>query len=188
MRPSPQKLISGKGDGFSRVALDMTTPHPIPANLAPVDDTPGTAASSSNVAVNSVAGNAPQEFPEGVTPLDADHPDAGSDDGTYTLGEQFQPDVQPFPTRPRTFKVLNTSSGKVVGFAFAAGQTLQEHAARHPVLIQVLKGRVTFHVKGEDVELVPGRIIHLTPMLRHSVEAHEDSILTVTMLLPHNES
>ncbi len=146
----------------------MTTPHPIPANLAPVDDTPGTAASSSNVAVNSVAGNAPH--------------------GTYTLGEQFQPDVQPFPTRPRTFKVLNTSSGKVVGFAFAAGQTLQEHAARHPVLIQVLKGRVTFHVKGEDVELVPGRIIHLTPMLRHSVEAHEDSILTVTMLLPHNES
>ncbi|MEQ3836063.1 cupin domain-containing protein [Lawsonella clevelandensis] len=171
----------------------MTTPHLTPANLtpanlAPADDTPGTAASSSNAAVNSAAGNAPQKFPEGVTPLDADHPDAGSDNGTYTLGEQFQPDVQPFPTRPRTFKVLNTSSGKVVGFAFAAGQTLQEHAARHPVLIQVLKGRVTFHVKGEDVELVPGRIIHLTPMLRHSVEAHEDSILTVTMLLPHNES
>ena len=162
----------------------MTTSHPTPAESVPSESTPA----ELNHAEFTPVEDAPQKFPKGVTPLDADHPDAGSDDGTYTLGGQFQPDVQPFPARPRTFKVLNTSSGKVVGFAFAAGQTLQEHAARHPVLIQVLKGRVTFHVKGEDVELVPGRIIHLTPMLRHSVEAHEDSILTVTMLLPHNES
>lgn len=167
----------------------MTTPHHTPAEPDSAQSIPAESIPAESIPADALpADDAPQEFPEGVTPLDHDHPNAGSDDGTYTLGEQFQPDVQPFPKRPRTFKVLNTSSGKVVGFAFAAGQTLQEHAARHPVLIQVLKGRVTFHVKGEDIELVPGRIIHLTPMLRHSIDAQEDSILTVTMLLPHSES
>lgn len=131
------------------------------------------------------------EFPEGVTPvanLGPDHPDAGSDAGTYTLADQTPTDVAPFPNRPRTYKIANTSSGKIVGFAFAAGQELKEHAARHPVFIQVLRGNCIIRVQGEDITLTPGKVIHLTPMLRHSVHAVEDSTLTVTMLLPHQES
>lgn len=89
---------------------------------------------------------------------------------------------------PGAVAVLDEASAKVVAFEFDTGDELREHAARHPVVIQVLRGRVAFTVQGETRELVPGELLHLTPMLKHAVTGLEPSTLSVTMLLPHSES
>jgi len=64
----------------------------------------------------------------------------------------------------------------------AAGQSWHEHHSVHPIFVQVLKGEVIFHVKDRDITLVPGKPIHVTAKLLHSLRAVKDSTLLVTML------
>lgn len=92
--------------------------------------------------------------------------------------------LTPRETGPRADKALTTDTAKVVVFEFAAGQELSDHAARHPVIIAVLSGHATLRADGVDYDLRPGCLVHLTEMMRHEVLAHEDTTLTVTMLLP----
>lgn len=109
--------------------------------------------------------------------------DAGTSEGQATVTELVGR-ASSRGGRPGAASVLETDGAKIVAFEFATGDVLAEHAARHPVLIAVLRGRVRFTLPDRDVELAPGEVLHLTPMLRHSVEALEDTTLTVTMLLP----
>ncbi len=93
--------------------------------------------------------------------------------------------IEPRDDGPRAQKVLTTDTVNVVVFEFGEGHELSDHAARHPVLIAVLSGRATMTVGDDSFELAPGALIHLEPMVRHAVVAHEPTTLTVTMLLPH---
>ena len=94
--------------------------------------------------------------------------------------------MHPAEQGPRASTVLDVESAKIVAFEFDAGHELHEHAAHHPVLIQVLRGHVEFTLPDRTVDLLPGRVLHLTPLLRHAVRAVEPTTLTVTMLLPHD--
>lgn len=116
-----------------------------------------------------------------------DHgPDAGGLGGDATFVDEVFDASQSRGGRPGAAAVLDTDTAKVVAFEFAAGDELKEHAAHHPVIIQVLRGEVEFTI-GEDLYMLePGRLIHLTPKLRHAVRATQPSTLTVTMLLPHD--
>ncbi|MTB72363.1 hypothetical protein GGG17_10350 [Arsenicicoccus sp. MKL-02] len=109
----------------------------------------------------------------------------GTTEGTSTLVEQVCGRAESRGGRPGATAVVDNDSAKVVAFEFAEGDQLTEHAARHPVLIQVIRGRVSFELPDRTVELAPGALLHLTPMLRHAVRALEPTTLTVTMLLPH---
>lgn len=111
---------------------------------------------------------------------------SGSDDGTATYVDDLFEAASSRGGRPGAKTVLDTATTKVVVFEFDAGDTLKEHAAHHPVIIQVLRGRVEFTVQDTVQVLEPGRMIHLTPKLRHAVHAVDSSTLTVTMLLPHD--
>ena len=111
---------------------------------------------------------------------------AGTDEGTATEVFDILGRSAGRGGRPGATAVLDVESAKVVAFEFEPGDELREHAARHPVLVQVLRGRVSFELPDRTVELVPGRVLHLTPMLRHAVTALEPTTLTVTMLLPHD--
>jgi quercetin dioxygenase-like cupin family protein len=91
--------------------------------------------------------------------------------------------LEPFPDKPRAQNVMKAPGAHVVAFAFAAGHELHEHTAHHPVLVQALAGHLTLSHEGGEVELRPGDLVHLPAMLPHSVVAHEDSTLTVTLLL-----
>ena len=108
---------------------------------------------------------------------------AGTTDGTATLVEPTG-HSQTRGGRPGAATVLDTDSAKIVAFEFAAGDELREHAARHPVLIQVVRGEVDFELPDRTERLRPGQVLHLTPMLRHAVRALAPTTLTVTMLLP----
>lgn len=111
-------------------------------------------------------------------------PDAGGVEGAATYVDDLFDAATSRGGRPGASAVLDTETAKVVAFEFEAGDVLKEHAARHPVIIQVIRGRVEFTVVDEVFTLEPGRLIHLTPMLRHAVRAPEAATLTVTMLVP----
>ena len=117
--------------------------------------------------------------------VDGTTADSDDDPGTATrvplLGE-----AESRGGRPGAKNVLATEAGKVVVFEFAAGDVLADHAARHPVIIQVHRGRVELTLPDGPIELAPGEMLHLMPMLRHAVTALEPTTLTVTMLLPHS--
>lgn len=109
---------------------------------------------------------------------------AGTDEGTATHHTDVIGRVEPNEKRPGASIVHEDETTKIVAFEFGEGQQWPDHAAFHPVLIQILRGRVRFGLPDRTIELEPGEILHLTPKLRHWVEALEPTTLTVTMLLP----
>lgn len=118
---------------------------------------------------------------------DRDHGSrAGTAEGAATHLTGIIGRSEPLPTRPRASVVHSDESTKIVAFEFGEGHELGDHAAHHPVLIQLLRGRVEFGLPDRTVDLRPGEILHLTAKLRHSVRALEPTTLTVTMLLPQN--
>ena len=128
------------------------------------------------------------------------HKRPGTDDGVAThiprfVGDDVPDDKAPGGSsetaentgggRPHASVLIANDSVKIVLFSFAAGDELREHAAHHPVLIEVRSGAVEFTGQDRTYRLEPGECLHLTPKLRHAVRALAPSVLTVTMLLPH---
>lgn len=109
---------------------------------------------------------------------------AGTDEGTATHHTDVIGRAEPAAKRPGATIVHEDETTKIVAFEFAEGQELPDHAAFHPVLIQILRGAVEFGLPDRTIILRPGEILHLTPKLRHWVRALEPTTLTVTMLLP----
>jgi quercetin dioxygenase-like cupin family protein len=90
--------------------------------------------------------------------------------------------VQPDATVSRT--VLRADGARVVLFAFDAGQSLTEHTAAMPVLLQVLDGHLRITADGRTVDLRPGGMIHLGARVPHEVDAIVPARLQLTMLDP----
>lgn len=111
---------------------------------------------------------------------------AGTDEGTATHHTDVIGRVEPAATRPGASIVHQDETTKIVAFEFGEGQELPDHAAFHPVLIQLLRGHVEFGLPDRTIELRTGEILHLTAKLRHWVRALEPTTLTVTMLLPRD--
>lgn len=107
-------------------------------------------------------------------------------EGAATHHDRVIGRVEPFETRPRASIVHSDETTKIVAFEFDEGHELPDHAAHHPILVQLLRGRVEFGLPDRTLDLRPGEIVHLTPRLQHSVRALEPTTLTVTMLLPRS--
>lgn len=72
-------------------------------------------------------------------------------------------------------------AARLVVFAFKAGQQLKEHHTSSQIQVQALRGRVTFAAAGQSIELEPGMLIQLEASIPHSVTAHSDAAILVTM-------
>lgn len=94
------------------------------------------------------------------------------------LGELIS--VQTSATVSRT--VQTVEGGRVVLFAFDEGEELTEHTAAMPVFLMTLEGRLRITADGQDVELVPGGLLHMGTRLPHAVLALEPSKLALIML------
>ena len=111
---------------------------------------------------------------------------AGTDEGTATHHTDVIGRAAPSATRPGATVVHQDETAKIVAFEFDEGQEMADHAAFHPILIQLLRGRVEFGLPDRTLELRTGEILHLTAKLRHRVRALEPTTLTITMLLPRS--
>jgi quercetin dioxygenase-like cupin family protein len=92
--------------------------------------------------------------------------------------------VAPDATVSRT--VLKSEGARIVLFAFDTGQELSEHTAAVPILLQVLDGRLRVGSSGDQVELIPGGLVHIGSRVRHDVLALEPSRMVLTMLDPRS--
>ena len=107
---------------------------------------------------------------------------AGTHEGRVIVFPQLTEVLTPFETKPQAKKLLDADGGSITLMELAAGQSWHEHHSVHPVVVQVLKGKVDYSAKGQSIILEPGKIIHTTAKLLHSVTALEDSTLMVIML------
>jgi quercetin dioxygenase-like cupin family protein len=80
--------------------------------------------------------------------------------------------------------LLKTTGGKVVHFAFDAGQELTEHTNPNHAVLQVLTGSLHLTLGGEPEQVRPGHLVHLPPQLPHAVRADEPCTFLLTLLAP----
>ena len=113
---------------------------------------------------------------------------AGTHEGRVIVFPQLTEVLTPFETKPQAKKILDADGGSITLMELAAGQSWHEHHSVHPVIVQVLKGKVDYSAKGQSIILEPGKIIHTTAKLLHSVTALEDSTLMVIMLTGESHS
>jgi len=71
---------------------------------------------------------------------------------------------------------------RVVLFAFDQDQTLSEHTATVPAVVQVLSGRLRIGLGADSVEARPGSWLHMPANLPHSVTALEPSVMVLSMI------
>ena len=71
---------------------------------------------------------------------------------------------------------------KVTLFGFAAGQSLSEHTAAKPAIMQVLAGEGTFGLGRESLAVGPGSWAHMAPQLPHTVTARTPMVMLLTLL------
>ena len=69
-------------------------------------------------------------------------------------------------------------------FGFDAGEGLSEHQASQAAVVQVLSGRLTFTVDGEDLDLGPGLWLHVSAGTPHALTATEPTVMRLTLVRP----
>lgn len=79
-------------------------------------------------------------------------------------------------------KVLAFGQVNVVNMQLQLGETVAEHDVDADVLIIVKTGKVAFTVEGEEVEVSPQNILHMSPGEKHSLKALEVSDFIVLQI------
>jgi len=79
-------------------------------------------------------------------------------------------------------KVLATPTTRVLLFGFAKGQELTEHASPSRAIVHILSGTCEFTAGGRPMTLTTGDLLHLPPLLPHSLVAVEKFSMMLTMI------
>jgi quercetin dioxygenase-like cupin family protein len=80
-----------------------------------------------------------------------------------------------------TFSVARTDAMGVLPKFLPKGKKVPTHHAPGEITVQCLQGKVTFLVGHESRELTPGDWPFFLPKQEHALEAHEDSVVLVSM-------
>lgn len=113
------------------------------------------------------------------------------DDGTSAATTvnvlQQAPAADPNRSSPVAQRLVQADGGNLIAFSFAPGQSMPEHQAAHPIIVQCLSGYLDFTVEGETVPMEPGVVLHLAARVPHDVACpvnvtSDTSVLLLTML------
>lgn len=83
----------------------------------------------------------------------------------------------------QTMPLFRTERMRVMLVALRAGALLSSHRADGPITVQMLEGRIMFSVESQDVMLTEGQVLSLQAGLPHAVEAPEDAVFLLTVVL-----
>ena len=97
---------------------------------------------------------------------------------TLNIFEHVQFDKQ----RPVVRTLLPGPGSRVMLLCLTSGQVIPEHSAKGSITVQALSGRATFFSGDTPFNMSGGALLRLAAGQRHRVEAHDDSILVVTIL------
>ncbi|UCG57446.1 MAG: cupin domain-containing protein [Phycisphaerales bacterium] len=78
--------------------------------------------------------------------------------------------------------ILDKRTGTLTLFAFDEGQKLSEHTSPYDAVVQVLDGRATLVIGGEEVGVLPGQIIIMPANVPHAVIAEDKFKMLLTMI------
>lgn len=73
-------------------------------------------------------------------------------------------------------------AARLVLFAFKAEQQLKEHTTSSQILVQALRGRITFTVGENSVNLQAGMVLQVEARVSHHAVALTDAAMLVTMI------
>lgn len=78
--------------------------------------------------------------------------------------------------------VCDEAGGKLILFAFAAGQSLSEHTAARPAVLHFMRGEARLVLGDEPQTAGPGTWVHMPANLPHSVHADTDTVMLLMLL------
>jgi quercetin dioxygenase-like cupin family protein len=81
--------------------------------------------------------------------------------------------------------ILQTPTGRVTLFGFAAGQELTEHTSTQHAMVQILTGKCEFALAGKTHSLAVGDVVYMPPGLPHAVKATEQFSMLLTLFKPN---
>ena len=79
--------------------------------------------------------------------------------------------------------LVSTPTLQVVQLHLTAGKQIPPHSAPGEITVQLMRGRVAFHVGDQTHDLIPGTLLYVAAGQPHSLEALEDSRVLVTKRL-----
>ena len=82
-----------------------------------------------------------------------------------------------------TFALVKTKQMEVIRMLLPKGKKIPIHKVTGEITVQCIAGKITFDVENEAREMKTGDWLFLTGNQNHSLEAFEDSVLLVTILL-----
>ena len=78
--------------------------------------------------------------------------------------------------------ILDKPVGTITLFAFDRGQRLSEHTAPYDAVVQVIDGRGTLTIGGQQVTVAAGEVVIMPGNVPHSVAAEERFKMLLTMI------
>ena len=78
--------------------------------------------------------------------------------------------------------IVDKPAGTITLFAFDAGQKLSEHTAPYDAVVQVIDGRATLMIGGQEVTVAAGEVIIMPGNVPHAVTADERFKMVLTMV------
>jgi quercetin dioxygenase-like cupin family protein len=85
------------------------------------------------------------------------------------------------PDGPNVTVLSDTGAARTVLFALQAGQHLPEHDTSSQILVQVVRGRITFTAAGSSVEARAGTVLQLEAGVRHALVARTNAVVLLTL-------
>ncbi len=82
---------------------------------------------------------------------------------------------------PNVQVLSDIDTARLVLFTFRAGQQLQEHYTSSQLLVQVLRGRVSFSTPENTLRLQAGMVLQVESHVYHNVVALTDAVMLLTM-------
>lgn len=78
--------------------------------------------------------------------------------------------------------LYNEAGSRAILFGFAPGQELSEHTTPMAATLYFLEGAAALTLGEDEIEAVPGTLVYMPPSLPHSVRAHEQVLMLLTMI------
>ena len=98
------------------------------------------------------------------------------------IADSLIADLHNHPAGRTARTILSGSAMRAVIIALKQGSELAEHDSPRAATLQVIRGKVTLAASDREWTVYPGQLVPIPPQ-RHSVHAHADSAILLTVAL-----